>query len=104
MPARVPTEDRRCLRWIVQLNCGRRERGGAEAVLRGRLTMSEKHTHPVPLDEVSDELTLPVRVACIDVGSNALRYVAAEFSAPDKYRIVEQDRRASCRERVSSPV
>ena len=53
--------------------------------------MSEKQTQPVPLDAMSEELTFPVRVACIDVGSNALRYVAAEFRAPDKYRIVEQE-------------
>jgi exopolyphosphatase/guanosine-5'-triphosphate,3'-diphosphate pyrophosphatase len=56
--------------------------------------MSEKQTQPVPLDAMSEELTFPVRVACIDVGSNALRYVAAEFRAPDKYRIVEQERAA----------
>ncbi|HVN30701.1 MAG TPA: Ppx/GppA phosphatase family protein [Thermoanaerobaculaceae bacterium] len=56
--------------------------------------MSEQHPHPMPLDEVSDELTFPVRVACIDVGSNALRFVAAEFSAPDRYLTIEQERAA----------
>ncbi len=56
--------------------------------------MSDKHRHPVPLDAVGEELTFPVRVACIDVGSNALRFAAAEFSAPEEFRIVEQERAA----------
>ena len=53
-----------------------------------------KPQNPLPLDAVSVELDFPVRVACIDVGSNALRFVAAEFGAPDKYRILEQERAA----------
>ena len=40
------------------------------------------------------ELEFPVRAACIDVGSNALRFVAAEFTTADQFRVVEQERAA----------
>ncbi len=33
-----------------------------------------------------DVARAPVRVAALDVGSNAIRYTAAEFDAPDRYR------------------
>jgi exopolyphosphatase / guanosine-5'-triphosphate,3'-diphosphate pyrophosphatase len=56
--------------------------------------MSEKNHRPVLLDAVRDELKFPVRVACIDVGSNALRFLAVEFDAPDRYQVLELDRAA----------
>lgn len=31
----------------------------------------------------------PLRVAAIDIGSNAIRFVAAEFYAPDRFRVVQ---------------
>ena len=34
----------------------------------------------------------PLRVACIDIGSNGIRCVAAEFSAPDRFQVLLQDR------------
>ncbi len=34
----------------------------------------------------------PLRVACIDVGSNAIRFVAAEFSAASTFRVLAADR------------
>ena len=39
---------------------------------------------PEPL-EGAEPLRFPLRVAAIDVGSNAFRFVAAEFSTPDRY-------------------
>jgi len=34
----------------------------------------------------------PVRVAAIDVGSNAIRFFAVEFAQPDRYEVIEQAR------------
>jgi len=56
--------------------------------------MSPKDVRPLPLDAVRDELKLPVQVACIDVGSNAIRFLAVEFDALDRYRVVDQERAA----------
>ncbi|HVN75958.1 MAG TPA: Ppx/GppA phosphatase family protein [Thermoanaerobaculaceae bacterium] len=56
--------------------------------------MTEKRQRPVTLNAVREEQEFPVRVACIDVGSNALRFLAVEFQDPDHYRLVEQDRAA----------
>lgn len=36
--------------------------------------------------------TFPIRVAAIDVGSNAIRYSVGEFSEPDRYAEVEAER------------
>lgn len=38
--------------------------------------------------------TFPLRVAGVDVGSNGIRFIAAEFSGPTQYRILESDRAA----------
>ena len=38
------------------------------------------------------EKGFPVRAAAIDVGSNAIRFIAAEFSAPARYTVLEQMR------------
>ncbi len=56
--------------------------------------MSEKRIGPALLAAVEHELEFPMRVACIDVGSNALRFVAAEFTAADQFRVVGQERAA----------
>ncbi|HQT93970.1 MAG: hypothetical protein B7Z68_01490 [Acidobacteria bacterium 21-70-11] len=56
--------------------------------------MSEERISPAVLAGLERELEFPVRVACIDVGSNALRFVAAEFEAPDRFRVIEQERAA----------
>ncbi|MYC87437.1 MAG: Ppx/GppA family phosphatase [Gemmatimonadales bacterium] len=44
-------------------------------------------TPPLPREaaEGREPLPFPLRVAAIDVGSNAFRFVAAEFSDPDRY-------------------
>jgi len=55
---------------------------------------SEKQTKPMPLKAGTEELQFPVRVACIDIGSNALRFLAAEFEDLHRYRLLEQDRAA----------
>lgn len=36
----------------------------------------------------------PLRVAAVDVGSNAIRFVAAEFAAPLEYRVLAEQREA----------
>ena len=56
--------------------------------------MSDKRIGPALAAAVESELEFPVRVACIDVGSNALRFVAAEFTSADQFRVVEQQRAA----------
>lgn len=56
--------------------------------------MVEKKTEPQLYSTITDSLTLPLRVACVDVGSNALRFIAAEFSTPDTYQILDQQRAA----------
>lgn len=37
-------------------------------------------------------IVFPVRVAAIDVGSNAIRYLAAEFLTPGRYSVLESER------------
>ena len=56
--------------------------------------MSETRIGPALAAAVERELAFPVRVACIDVGSNALRFLAAEFTSADQFRVVEQQRAA----------
>ncbi|HEX6748334.1 MAG TPA: Ppx/GppA phosphatase family protein [Longimicrobium sp.] len=40
----------------------------------------------------TEESPFPLRVAAVDVGSNAIRFLAAEFSAPGEYRVLEEER------------
>ena len=54
--------------------------------------MTEKPHLPVPLDAVDRERSFPVRLACVDVGSNALRFVAAEFNTLEEFEALEQER------------
>ncbi len=35
----------------------------------------------------------PLRVACVDMGSNAIRFLAAEFSSDSEFRVLHSDRR-----------
>lgn len=49
---------------------------------------------PVPLGEAAGETAFPVRVAVIDAGSNAIRFLLAECSSRREYAIVEQERAA----------
>jgi len=44
------------------------------------------------VQRLPDDVGFPLRVAAIDVGSNAIRFMAAEFAAPDRYAVVEQTR------------
>jgi exopolyphosphatase / guanosine-5'-triphosphate,3'-diphosphate pyrophosphatase len=37
-------------------------------------------------------VSFPLTVAAVDVGSNAIRFVSAEFTAPSKYRILVEER------------
>ena len=46
----------------------------------------------MPLDAVDRERAFPVRLACVDVGSNALRFVAAEFNTLEEFKVLEQQR------------
>lgn len=46
---------------------------------------------PRPVEEAGQQ-GFPVRVAAIDVGSNAIRFVATEFEAPARYTILDQIR------------
>lgn len=41
---------------------------------------------------VTDPPDFPLRVAAIDIGSNAIRFLAAEFSAPQRHRVIDQIR------------
>ena len=54
--------------------------------------MTEERNSPALLAGLERELEFPVRAACIDVGSNALRFAAAEFAAPDQLRVIGQER------------
>jgi exopolyphosphatase/guanosine-5'-triphosphate,3'-diphosphate pyrophosphatase len=48
---------------------------------------------PRPASSSSDATPpFPLRVAAVDVGSNAIRYAAAEFTAPGAYRMIDQER------------
>ena len=44
---------------------------------------------PEPSAHSQNPVDFPVRVAAVDLGSNALRFGAAEFSSPEEYRILE---------------
>lgn len=54
--------------------------------------MSEKPRVPVPLDAVGREKSFPVRLAAVDVGSNALRFLAAQFNTVEEFKVLEQQR------------
>lgn len=43
-------------------------------------------------DRPSENAAFPLRVACIDAGSNAIRFVAAEFTSPSQSRVLSVDR------------
>jgi exopolyphosphatase/guanosine-5'-triphosphate,3'-diphosphate pyrophosphatase len=47
-------------------------------------------TEPV---KEQDSATFPLRVACVDMGSNAIRFVAAEFATETEYKVLASDRR-----------
>ena len=38
------------------------------------------------------DVEFPLRVACVDMGSNAIRYLAAEFQTEGEYRVLEAER------------
>jgi exopolyphosphatase/guanosine-5'-triphosphate,3'-diphosphate pyrophosphatase len=54
--------------------------------------VSAKPLLPVPPDAVDRELSFPVRLACVDVGSNALRFLAAQFNTLEEFKVLEQQR------------
>jgi exopolyphosphatase / guanosine-5'-triphosphate,3'-diphosphate pyrophosphatase len=37
--------------------------------------------------------SFPLRVACVDMGSNAIRFIVAEFSSQDRYQVLASERR-----------
>jgi exopolyphosphatase/guanosine-5'-triphosphate,3'-diphosphate pyrophosphatase len=43
--------------------------------------------------DLADSVSYPLRVACVDMGSNAIRFVAAEFSSEDQYLPLASERR-----------
>jgi exopolyphosphatase/guanosine-5'-triphosphate,3'-diphosphate pyrophosphatase len=43
--------------------------------------------------DFDDALSYPLRVACVDMGSNAIRFIAAEFGAEDQYISLASERR-----------
>lgn len=38
-------------------------------------------------------VSFPLRVACVDMGSNAIRFIVAEFSSQDRYQVLASERR-----------
>ncbi len=46
------------------------------------------------LAALEGELAVPFRAACLDIGSNATRFVAADFASREAYEVVEQQRAA----------
>jgi exopolyphosphatase / guanosine-5'-triphosphate,3'-diphosphate pyrophosphatase len=60
-------------------------------------------TNPQALEDMSElrslaalegELGFPLRAACLDIGSNAMRFVTADFALADAMTVVEQERAA----------
>lgn len=43
-------------------------------------------------DKAAEPATFPLRVACVDMGSNAIRFVAAEFSSENDYSVLVSER------------
>jgi exopolyphosphatase/guanosine-5'-triphosphate,3'-diphosphate pyrophosphatase len=46
------------------------------------------------VDEARGEVAWPLRVGAIDMGSNAIRYMAAEFTSPRAYTVLDEERAA----------
>lgn len=46
------------------------------------------------VDQARGDVTLPLRVAAIDVGSNAIRFVAAEFTSARTFTVLDEERAA----------
>ena len=44
------------------------------------------------MTEPGTDLQFPLRVACVDMGSNAIRFVVAEFSSEREYVLLVNDR------------
>jgi len=42
----------------------------------------------------AEPASFPLRVACVDMGSNAIRFLAAEFSDETEYTVLASERRA----------
>lgn len=54
--------------------------------------MTQLAAAPVTRSKKSAPPTFPLRLASVDVGSNAIRFLAAEFSALGEYEVVEEER------------
>ena len=53
-----------------------------------RPSMPLRRAKPKP----TDKTPFPLRVAAVDVGSNAIRFIAAEFATPGDYTVLEEER------------
>jgi len=57
------------------------------------VTNQKKDTGQAPRDgSIELDVEFPVRVACVDMGSNAIRFVAAEFQTETEYEILAGER------------
>ena len=57
--------------------------------------MPQLHAPPVSAKKAAADAappTFPLRVAAVDVGSNAIRFLAAEFSSLSEYTVLVEER------------
>jgi len=64
--------------------------------MAGRPAGASKSREPVPTGPPprvrARAVAFPLRLGAVDVGSNALRFLGAEFESPDSYRVLHQER------------
>src|SRR3954462_2400383 len=57
-----------------------------------RAPMPQLHAPPKPRRSPPPPPAFPLRLAAVDVGSNAIRFLAAEFRALGEYEVLEEER------------
>jgi len=57
-----------------------------------KAALNKPHTEPQPVPGKAVDLGFPLRVACVDIGSNAIRAQVAEFDSTVNYRLVMEER------------
>src|SRR5688572_8465586 len=70
-------------------------RRGSSAAARSpvrRAPMPQLHVPPKPPKRPPPPPKFPLRLAAVDVGSNAIRFLAAEFRALGEYEVLEEER------------